>query len=73
MILKPNRFSPSTHSQGLISLLSEKTQTYLIDALTNSMELYDVDQFIEWLTPQTELSPDALTKIYQSYWLMDPL
>jgi hypothetical protein len=71
--LKPNRFSPSTQSQGLISRLSEKTQSYLIDALTNSMDLYDEDQIVEWLTTQTDLSPDALAKIYRSYWLLDPL
>jgi hypothetical protein len=73
VILKPNRFSPSTQPQGLISRLSEKSQSYLIDALTNSMDLYDEDQFVEWLTIQTDLSPDAIAKIYQSYWLLDPL
>jgi hypothetical protein len=73
VILKPNRFSPAAQSQGLISRLSEKTQAYLIDALTNSMDLYDEDQFVEWLTKQTDLSPDAIAKIYQSYWLLDPL
>ncbi len=73
MILKPNRFSPATQSQGTVSRLSEKTRSYLIDALTNSMDLYDKDQFVEWLTTQTDLSPDALATIYQSYWLLDPL
>jgi hypothetical protein len=37
------------------------------------MDLYDEDQFVEWLTTQTELSPDAIAKIYQSYWRLDPL
>ncbi len=73
MILKPNRFSQSTQSQRTVSRLSEKTQSYLIDALTNSMDLYDEDQFVAWLTTQTDLSPDAIAKIYQSYWLLDPL
>jgi hypothetical protein len=67
------RFSPATQSQGMVSRLSEKTQAYLIDALTNSTDLYDEDQFVEWLTTQTDLSPDALDKIYRSYWLLDPL
>jgi len=73
VILKPNRFSSSTQSQVLIRRLSEKSQSYLIDALTNSMDLYDEDQFVEWLTRNTELSPDAIAKIYQSYWRLDPL
>jgi hypothetical protein len=73
VILKPNRFSPATQSQGTVGRLSEKTQSYLIDALTNSMDLYDEDQFVEWLTIQTDLSPDAIAKIYRSYWLLDPL
>jgi hypothetical protein len=73
VILKPNRFSPATQSKGAVSQLSEKSQSYLIDALTNSIDLYDEDQFVEWLTTQTELSSDALAKIYQSYWLLDPL
>ena len=68
-----DRFSPATQSQGMVSRLSEKTQAYLIDALTNSTDLYDEDQFVEWLTTQTDFSPDALAKIYQSYWLLDPL
>jgi hypothetical protein len=37
------------------------------------MDLYDEDQFVEWLTTHTDLSPDALAKIYQSYWLLNPL
>ncbi len=37
------------------------------------MDLYDEDLFVEWLTTQTNFSPDALAKIYQSYWLLDPL
>ncbi len=37
------------------------------------MDLYDEDQFVGWLMRNTELSPDALAKIYQSYWLLDPL
>jgi len=73
VILKPNRFSPSTQAQGTVSRLTEKTRSYLIDALSNSMDLYDEDQFVEWLTTQTELSSDAIAKIYQSYWLLDPL
>jgi hypothetical protein len=73
VILKPNRFSPATQSKGAVSQLSEKSQSYLIDALTNSMDLYDEDQFVEWLRTQTDLSPDAIAKIYQSYWLLDPL
>jgi hypothetical protein len=71
--LKPNHFSPSLQSQGVLSRLSEKTLSYLIDALTNSMDLYDEDQFVDWLTTNTELGPDGLAKIYQSYWLLDPL
>ncbi len=73
MTLKPNRFSPATQSHRTVSRLSEKSQSYLIDALTNSMDLYEEDQFVEWLTKQTDLSPDALATIYQSYWLLDPL
>jgi hypothetical protein len=37
------------------------------------MDLYNEAQFVEWLTKQTDLSPDALATIYQSYWLLGPL
>lgn len=59
--------------QRIARRVSYRAQSYLIDALTNSMDLYDEGQFVEWLTTQTELSPDTLAKIYQSYWLLDPL
>ncbi len=59
--------------QRIARRVSYRAQSYLIDALSNSMDLYDEDQFVEWLTTHTDLSPEGLGKIYQSYWLLDPL
>ncbi len=59
--------------QRIARRVSYRAQSYLIDALSNSMDLYNEAQFVEWLTKQTDLSPDALATIYQSYWLLGPL
>jgi hypothetical protein len=59
--------------QRIARRVSYRAQSYLIDALSNSMDLYEEDQFVEWLTKHSDMSPDAIAKIYQSYWLLDPL
>lgn len=45
---------------------------FLIDQLTNSMEFYDLATFVG-LSEQTDFTPEQLTKIFNSFWQIDPI
>jgi len=46
---------------------------FLIDQLTNSMEFYDKDYFVSYISEQTSFSPEQLSKIFNSFWQIDPI
>lgn len=45
---------------------------FLIDLLSNSMEFYDLAGFAG-LSEQTDFTPEQLTKIFNSFWQIDPI
>jgi hypothetical protein len=71
--LKPNGFSLTTPVQSPEQSLTGKSWDLLVDALTNSMDLYGETDFVKWFVGKTELNRNSLAKIHQSYWLLDPL
>ena len=73
MVEKNKRLSPNKSINRPDSRLTEKTWGLLIDALSNSMDLYSEDEFVEWVTEETELTEDTVRLIHRSYWLLDPL
>tara|TARA_B100000745_G_C20070643_1_gene365460 strand:- start:184 stop:726 length:543 start_codon:yes stop_codon:yes gene_type:complete len=40
---------------------------FVIDQLSNSMEFFDEDEFVEFISSQTNVSEDVLRNIYQDY------
>ena len=49
--------------------LSEKFSDveFVVDQLVNSMEFFDEDEFVEFISSQTSISEDVLRTIYQDY------
>ena len=45
---------------------------FLIDQLSNSMELYELTDFIE-LSEQTKVSESELETIFNEYWKLPPI
>lgn len=66
MVEKNKRLSPNQSIKRPDDRLSEKTWGLLIDALSNSMDLYSEDEFVEWVTDQTELTEDLVRLIHRS-------
>ena len=73
MVEKYKRLSPNQPTRRTDDRLTEKTWGLLIDALSNSMDLYSEDEFVDWVTEETELTEDTVRLIHRSYWLLDPL
>ena len=40
---------------------------FVIDQLSNSMEFFDEDEFVEFISSETSISEDVLRNIYQDY------
>ena len=51
------------------NFLTEKLSDieFVIDQLANSMEFFDEDEFVEFISSQTNISEDVLRTIYQDY------
>lgn len=45
---------------------------FLVDQLTNSMENYDEESFVEHLGKETKYNKDLLRKIFKAYWELNP-
>ncbi len=73
MVGKYKRLTPNPLIIRNDSRLTEKTWGLLIDALSNSMDLHSEDEFVEWVTDQTNLTEESVRSIHRSYWLLDPL
>ena len=60
-------------TERIVRRISDRAEALLIDALSNSMDLYSEDDFVEWVTSETELTAAAVRLIHQKYWDIDPL
>ena len=45
---------------------------FLIDQLSNSMEFYNEDEFVEFMSDEIKMSPEVASEIFNDYWKLSP-
>lgn len=46
---------------------------FIIDQLTNSMEFYTKEDFVNHIGGQTDFTPSQLSNIFDAYWELSPI
>lgn len=53
--------------------MKNKDLTFIVDQLSNSMEHYTVNEFVEFMVEETFISESQAIKLWTAYWNMEPL